>query len=136
MKSKFLALAAALLMLGYGSPRTFAQDSTKPASQDPGQTANQSDKNSGPPLANPADPEKVKHDGGKEDVDAIGNRNVGCKRMGNWYGVGNRSPWAKHTPCRSSQRQDGPGPVVTEYVNRIGQNLVRNSDAQVPLPSR
>ena len=24
-------------------------------------------------------------------------------------------------------------PVVTEYVNRIGQNLVRNSDAQVPF---
>ena len=24
-------------------------------------------------------------------------------------------------------------PVVTEYVNRLGQNLVRNSDAQVPF---
>ena len=24
-------------------------------------------------------------------------------------------------------------PVVTEYVNRIGQNLVRNSDAKVPF---
>ena len=24
-------------------------------------------------------------------------------------------------------------PVVTEYVNRVGQNLVRNSDAQVPF---
>jgi len=24
-------------------------------------------------------------------------------------------------------------PVITEYVNRIGQNLVRNSDAQVPF---
>src|SRR4030088_2136057 len=24
-------------------------------------------------------------------------------------------------------------PVVTEYVNRIGQNLVRNTDAQVPF---
>ena len=24
-------------------------------------------------------------------------------------------------------------PVVTEYVNRIGQNLVRNSDARVPF---
>jgi len=27
-------------------------------------------------------------------------------------------------------------PVVTEYVNRVGQNLVRNSDARVPSPSR
>src|ERR1700747_3672220 len=24
-------------------------------------------------------------------------------------------------------------PVINEYVNRIGQNLVRNSDAQVPF---
>ena len=24
-------------------------------------------------------------------------------------------------------------PVVTEYVNRVGQNLVRNSDARVPF---
>src|SRR6201988_3317 len=24
-------------------------------------------------------------------------------------------------------------PLITEYVNRIGQNLVRNSDAQVPF---
>ena len=24
-------------------------------------------------------------------------------------------------------------PVITEYVNRIGQNLVRNSDAKVPF---
>src|SRR5437870_13830236 len=24
-------------------------------------------------------------------------------------------------------------PVVTEYINRIGQNLVRNSDSQVPF---
>jgi beta-barrel assembly-enhancing protease len=24
-------------------------------------------------------------------------------------------------------------PVVNEYVNRVGQNLVRNSDARVPF---
>ena len=24
-------------------------------------------------------------------------------------------------------------PVITEYVNRLGQNLVRNSDSQVPF---
>jgi predicted Zn-dependent protease len=32
---------------------------------------------------------------------------------------------------RSSKLIDDP--VVTEYVNRVGQNLVRNSDAQVPF---
>src|SRR5690242_1889351 len=32
---------------------------------------------------------------------------------------------------RSSKMIDDP--VVTEYVNRVGQNLVRNSDAKVPF---
>src|SRR6201984_1967967 len=32
---------------------------------------------------------------------------------------------------RSSKLIDDP--VVTEYVNRVGQNLVRNSDAKVPF---
>ena len=27
-------------------------------------------------------------------------------------------------------------PIIAEYVNRVGQNLVRNSDAKVPSPSR
>ena len=33
-------------------------------------------------------PVKLKHDGGINDLDAIGNRNVGCGRgVGNWYSV-------------------------------------------------
>ena len=82
-----------------------------------------------------ADPEKVKHDGGKEDVDAIGNRNVGCKQgLGNWYSVEKQVQmgrgYAQQVESQSKMIND---PVVTEYVNRIGQNLVRNSDAQVPF---
>ena len=84
---------------------------------------------------NPADPDKVKHDGGKEDVDAVGNRNVGCKTgMGNWYGVEKQiamgKQYAQQVESSVKLIQD---PVVTEYVNRVGQNLVRNSDAQVPF---
>ena len=85
--------------------------------------------------SNPADPDKVKHDGGKEDVDAVGNRNVGCKTgMGNWYGVEKQiamgKQYAQQVESSVKLIQD---PVVTEYVNRVGQNLVRNSDAQVPF---
>ena len=44
-----------------------------------------------PPLltdSKPKDPSKFKHDGGINDLDAIGNRNVGCGRgVGNWYSV-------------------------------------------------
>jgi len=84
---------------------------------------------------NPADPDKVKHEGGKEDVDAVGNRNVGCKTgMGNWYGVEKQiamgKQYAQQVESSVKLIQD---PVVTEYVNRVGQNLVRNSDAQVPF---
>ena len=83
----------------------------------------------------PADPDKVKHDGGKTDVDAVGNRNVGCKTgMGNWYGVEKQiamgKQYAQQVEASAKLIQD---PVVTEYVNRVGQNLVRNSDAQVPF---
>ncbi len=92
-------------------------------------------KSTAPAPVQPADPDKVKHDGGKEDVDAVGNRNVGCKTgMGNWYGVEKQiamgKQYAQQVESSVKLIQD---PVVTEYVNRVGQNLVRNSDAQVPF---
>ncbi|HEY1463386.1 MAG TPA: M48 family metallopeptidase [Terriglobales bacterium] len=82
-----------------------------------------------------ADPEKVKHDGGKEDVDAIGNRNVGCKQgLGNWYSIEKQVAMGRgYAQQVESQSKMIADPVVTEYVNRIGQNIVRNSDAQVPF---
>ena len=68
-------------------------------------------------------------------MDAVGNRNVGCKTgMGNWYGVEKQiamgKQYAQQVESSVKLIQD---PVVTEYVNRVGQNLVRNSDAQVPF---
>jgi beta-barrel assembly-enhancing protease len=82
-----------------------------------------------------ADPSKVDHDGGRADVDAIGNRNVGCERgMGNWYSIEKQIAMGKSYSMQvESQSKMVSDPVVTEYVNRIGQNLVRNSDAQVPF---
>ena len=78
---------------------------------------------------------QVKHDGGKTDVDAVGNRNVGCGRgVGNWYSVeGQVAMGRRFAQEIESQVKLVNDPVVTEYVNRIGQNLVRNSDAQVPF---
>jgi beta-barrel assembly-enhancing protease len=135
MKLKLLAFAAVLLILGYGAPGISAQDSGKAAPQNSSQPAAQPDKNSGPPLAEPADPSKVKHDGGDDDVDAIGNRNVGCNRgMGNWYSVEGQIKMGKGYSMQiESQSKMISDPVITEYVNRIGQNIVRNSDAQVPF---
>jgi hypothetical protein len=77
------------------------------------------------------DKKKIKHDGGKDDVDAIGNRKLGGM---DWYSIEKEIRIGKEYAQQIEQSmrmvQD---PVVTEYVNRIGQNLVRNSDAKVPF---
>jgi predicted Zn-dependent protease len=68
----------------------------------------------------------------KEDVDAIGNRSVG--KGINFYSIEKEIALGKSLAQeveRSSKLIDDP--VVTEYVNRVGQNLVRNSDARVPF---
>ena len=68
----------------------------------------------------------------KEDVDAIGNRNVG--KGVNFFSLEKEIALGKYYAQeveRTSKMIDDP--VVTEYVNRVGQNLVRNSDAQVPF---
>ena len=81
------------------------------------------------------DDSAIKHDGTKTDVDAVGNRNVGCGRgVGNWYSIERQVAMGRQYAQQiESQIKLVNDPVVTEYVNRIGQNLVRNSDAQVPF---
>ncbi|HEY6250181.1 MAG TPA: M48 family metallopeptidase [Candidatus Angelobacter sp.] len=75
--------------------------------------------------------QKIKHDGSKNDVDAIGNRKVGGM---DWYSIEKEIRIGKEYAQQLEQSmrmvQD---PVISEYVNRIGQNLVRNSDAKVPF---
>jgi beta-barrel assembly-enhancing protease len=123
---------------------TQTQPQTQPKSAPPG-----SDPDAGQPKASdvqnapqqqPAalptqDDSQIKHNGGKNDVDAIGNRNVGCGRgVGNWYSVERQVAMGRQFAQQiESQVKLINDPVITEYVNRIGQNLVRNSDAQVPF---
>lgn len=68
----------------------------------------------------------------KADVEEIGNRDVG-KGM-NWYSLEKEiaigKALAQQVEAQSKLVDD---PVVSEYVNRVGQNLVRNSDARVPF---
>jgi predicted Zn-dependent protease len=133
MKLRWLAIAAASAALSAG-PWTLAQVSD----QDKDQPKSGDVQNAPPqkPAALPtADDSDIKHDGGKTDVDAVGNRNVGCARgLGNWYTVeGQVAQGRQYAQQIESQIKLVNDPVVTEYVNRIGQNLVRNSDAQVPF---
>ena len=78
---------------------------------------------------------KVAHDGSIDDIDAIGNRNVGCARgMGNWYSLERQIALGKQVSMQvETQSKIINDPVVTEYINRLGQNIVRNSDSQVPF---
>lgn len=75
------------------------------------------------------------HDGSIRDINAIGNRNVGCgKGVGNWYSLEKQiqigKEFAQQVEAGSKLVTD---PEVNEYINRIGQNLVRNSDSRVPF---
>jgi beta-barrel assembly-enhancing protease len=68
----------------------------------------------------------------KDDPDAIGDRNVSGKL--NWISLEKEiamgKSYAQEVEKSSKIIND---PVIAEYVNRIGQNLVRNSDAKVPF---
>ncbi len=108
-------------------PEASKPDDTKAAAADTGAVQSE------PPIQQPDD-SKVKHDGSKNDVDAIGNRKIGGRGLGNWYSLETEirmgKEYSQQVEASVKMVQD---PVITEYVNRIGQNLVRNSDAQVPF---
>src|SRR5450432_1292505 len=129
MKLRLIVVTAALFAFVYLAPAGFAGDANTDASK-PSAPAT-------PAASAPVEPSatKVSHDGGIDDVDAIGNRNVGCaKGMGNWYGLEGQIAMGKQISMQvESSVKIINDPVVSEYINRLGQNLVRNSDSQVPF---
>jgi len=72
--------------------------------------------------------------GSIDDVNAVGNRNIGGRGIGNWYSVDYEIKMGKSyaTELEKSTKLI-TDPVVVEYVNRIGQNIVKNSDCKVPF---
>ena len=68
----------------------------------------------------------------KKDPDEIGNRDVG--KGVNFYSIEKEIALGKGL-AQDVERQAKiiDDPVIAEYVNRLGQNLVRNSDAKVPF---
>jgi beta-barrel assembly-enhancing protease len=68
----------------------------------------------------------------KKDPEQIGNRDVG--KGVNFYSlekeIGIGKGLAQQVEQQAKIIND---PVISEYVNRVGQNLVRNSDAKVPF---
>ncbi|HKE34929.1 MAG TPA: M48 family metallopeptidase [Candidatus Acidoferrum sp.] len=107
------------------------QDSSKAQTQQP---AKQAPQQAQQPAAEQPVQQKdtVNPKNSKEDVEAIGDRKVSCHM--NWFSLEKEIALGKGLAQeveRSSKLIDDP--VVTEYVNRVGQNLVRNSDAKVPF---
>ncbi len=72
--------------------------------------------------------------GSEDDVNAVGTRNIGGRGMGNWFStnweISNGKQYSMEIEKSSHLVTD---PVIVEYVNRVGQNIVRNSDAKVPF---
>lgn len=139
-----LTVATLVIALGFTTaPFVLAQDDKQPDSKPaPTTTDSKTDSKSAATDAQPAAlpdvvPQKEHVDvkqGSKDDVEAIGNRDMGKRGMGNWYSLESEirmgKQYAQQIDATVKLVQD---PVVTEYVNRIGQNLVRNSDAKVPF---
>jgi predicted Zn-dependent protease len=93
------------------------------------------DKNSTDPGKDSKDDDAFYHHTGINDLNAIGSRNVGCNRgLGNWYSLESQvnmgRQFAQQVEQSSHLIKD---PIVNEYVNRIGQNLARNSDTHLPF---
>jgi predicted Zn-dependent protease len=130
----FASLASALPM--QDQTPTQAPPATTQSAPAPAATQDQNPPAAQPQTTSAADDQasKKKGSGGKDDVDAIGNRKMGGKGLGDWYSLDKEirmgKQFAQQVEASVKLVQD---PVVTEYVNRIGQNLVRNSDAQVPF---
>ena len=72
--------------------------------------------------------------GSIDDVNAIGTRNIGGRGFGNWYSQESEVNMGRQYAAQLDRSTKFiSDPVVTEYVNRIAQNLVRNSDATIPF---
>jgi hypothetical protein len=84
------------------------------------------------PSPSPASPAQPSTLAPKYNVALIGQRNVGNGL--DFYSIEREVALGRQLAHEvESNAKVISDPVVTEYVNRIGQNLVRNSDARVPF---
>jgi beta-barrel assembly-enhancing protease len=112
------------------SSQTSQPAQTPPADAQPQRPAQPAGAQGETPVTQSDDP-NVKA-GTKQDVNAIGNRSVGHGL--NFYSLEHEIALGKQLAQEVDRNAKFINdPVITEYVNRVAQNLVRNSDAQVPF---
>lgn len=133
MKSWPLKLAATLLTtsiavppgMAQSSPQSTPQSSQQPAAQSSQPAATQT-------ISTPTTADPNVKPGSEADVNSIGNRNVGHGI--NFYSLEKEIALGKQLAQQvDTSSKFVEDPVINEYVNRVGQNLVRHSDAQVPF---
>jgi len=144
MKSRVFAASVAMFVNVSLAMSTMAQEASQRSAPPPSNGASTS---AAPPSTaadqpvpssdqadDSSDAPRETHNKNKNDIDDIGSRNIGNRGLGDWYSLDTDIKMGKQYAMMVEQNakliQD---PVITEYVNRIGQNLVRNSDAKVPF---
>jgi beta-barrel assembly-enhancing protease len=106
-----------------------AKSQPQPATADQGQQPQADDQAT---TSNDDETMKGVKPGSDKDVNSIGNRGVG--KGINLYSLQREIALGKGAAMEVEKTAKMINdPVVTEYVNRVGQNLVRNSDAKVPF---
>jgi beta-barrel assembly-enhancing protease len=139
MKRLFGTALLAALALSLAVPAGYAAQQpsqpqpqqSQPSPADPSQQPQTQDSQQ-PPSSEQDQTVKGVKPGSEKDVNSVGNRNVG--KGVNLYSLEREIALGKGAAQeveRSAKMITDP--VVTEYVNRVGQNLVRNSDAKVPF---
>jgi predicted Zn-dependent protease len=111
-------------------PQQSTQAQTNPSQQGQTPDATQQTSTDQSTPDPPVQPVHPKND--KEDVNKIGDRGVG--KGINFYSLEREIALGKQLAQeveKSAKFVDDP--IVGDYVNRVGQNLVRNSDARVPF---
>jgi beta-barrel assembly-enhancing protease len=116
------------------TPLPKSPDPTKPSPDDVKAAAdNASKKADSLPQPGEAMSTHIKK-GSEDDVDAVGTRNIGGRGMGNWYSTDSEIRMGKQYAMEIEKTAHiVTDPVVNEYVNRVGQNIVKNSDCKVPF---
>jgi hypothetical protein len=117
---------------------TISSDTTQPPAATTKQTkeaAREAKANKTDTLPSPGEDMKTNiKPGSEDDVSAVGTRNIGGRGVGNWYST----DWEIRTGKQYSMEIEKSAhmvtdPVIVEYVNRVGQNIVKNSDCKVPF---
>jgi beta-barrel assembly-enhancing protease len=146
MVASSLLLSPAFTLTGYGqnSPQSSPQSSppSSPSSSPPSAAPSDTPPASSAPASSAPDANTPPADGKMpgvkqgsiDDVNAVGTRDIGGRGMGNWYSTETEIRMGKSYAMQLEKSVKFVNdPVVVEYVNRIAQNLVKNSDAKVPF---